>query len=295
MNLEQLKYFEEVCKCGSITKAADNLYISQQGLSMSMQRLEEHFSCKLFERDSRGMKPSEEGMFLLSRVQEILEKLQECEDHFMAKNAQKLPVHIGCINGAISEFAASLFYQFQNDHPEIQIIYKEYPELMLDQAVLDGEEELGFGLGPYDTDVFDSFLVFRQRHCLVIHKNNPLSKLDYISNSTLRGLPMVVCDETFKSTDTFIKNCRSLNAVPEIRIKTRDIFPVHRIVNALPELVGLSVMSVAEVMPMQNIVAIPLEDECFSWNIYMIAKKGSKFSKEARLFIDYTKENIQTR
>ena len=61
MNLEQLKYFEEICRSGSISKAAENLYISQQGLSMSMQRLEDHFSCKLFERDSRGMKPSEDG------------------------------------------------------------------------------------------------------------------------------------------------------------------------------------------------------------------------------------------
>ncbi len=54
MNIQQLKYYLEICKCRSFSKAADNLYISQQGLSMAVIRLESEFSCKLFIRTPRA-------------------------------------------------------------------------------------------------------------------------------------------------------------------------------------------------------------------------------------------------
>lgn len=48
LNIQQLKYFDGICKWGSFSKTAKNLYISPQGLSMAIMRLEDEFSCRLF-------------------------------------------------------------------------------------------------------------------------------------------------------------------------------------------------------------------------------------------------------
>ena len=72
MTIQQLVLFREACRCGSFSKAAEKLFISQQGLSAAISRLEEEFSCRLLLRSSRGVQPTEDGRFLLSQAETIL-------------------------------------------------------------------------------------------------------------------------------------------------------------------------------------------------------------------------------
>lgn len=58
MDLRHLRNMLAVIEEGSLGKAAQRLNISQPALTKSVQRLEEHLGVKLFERDSRGMKPT---------------------------------------------------------------------------------------------------------------------------------------------------------------------------------------------------------------------------------------------
>ena len=48
MEINQMKYFLEVCNCGSMAKAAEKLHITQQGISIGLRRLESELGCNLF-------------------------------------------------------------------------------------------------------------------------------------------------------------------------------------------------------------------------------------------------------
>lgn len=61
MTSDQLHYFLEIAALGSMSKAGQNLGVSQQTLSYSMQALEDEFSCALFVRTNRGVKLTEAG------------------------------------------------------------------------------------------------------------------------------------------------------------------------------------------------------------------------------------------
>lgn len=58
MNLLHLKYICEVAKCGSISKAAHNLYMNQPRLSKIIRDLENDMNLKIFERTSQGVTPT---------------------------------------------------------------------------------------------------------------------------------------------------------------------------------------------------------------------------------------------
>ena len=45
MEINQIRYYIEVCSCGSISRAAEKLHMSQQGLSMAIRRLETELGC----------------------------------------------------------------------------------------------------------------------------------------------------------------------------------------------------------------------------------------------------------
>ena len=61
MELRQIQYFIQLYKDKNITKASKNLFISQQGLSKSINKLEDELGFFLFERSSSGVIPTEKA------------------------------------------------------------------------------------------------------------------------------------------------------------------------------------------------------------------------------------------
>ena len=61
VNLELYRVFYTVAKCGSLTKAAEELFISQPAVSQAIKQLEAQLGGKLFNRTHKGMELSETG------------------------------------------------------------------------------------------------------------------------------------------------------------------------------------------------------------------------------------------
>lgn len=64
MNSKQLEYFLVLCRTGSISAASEELYLTRQALSKSMQSLEDEAGAKLFVRKSNGVELTEAGMIM---------------------------------------------------------------------------------------------------------------------------------------------------------------------------------------------------------------------------------------
>ena len=76
MGLEKLEYLLTVEETGSISKAAEILYMSQPSLSKSIASVESSIGCKIFQRTSTGLKRTTcaaSGFYWLSRL-----KIQSC-------------------------------------------------------------------------------------------------------------------------------------------------------------------------------------------------------------------------
>ncbi len=79
MDLKSLRAFKKVCETGSISKAADALYITQPGLSKSMARLEAECGHQLFERTSKGVTLTPYGRALYARIDQLVAIMDEIE------------------------------------------------------------------------------------------------------------------------------------------------------------------------------------------------------------------------
>lgn len=85
-NLNYYKVFYTVAKKGSISRAADVLYISQPAISKSISNLEKGLGTPLFERTSKGVKLTAEGEVLYSHVSKAFENLLKGEDEIKRIN-----------------------------------------------------------------------------------------------------------------------------------------------------------------------------------------------------------------
>ena len=72
IDLELLKIFNEVAKQNSITKASENLFISQPAVSQSIKKLEEQLGGTLFARSNKGIELTDEGKCFYAYVKSAL-------------------------------------------------------------------------------------------------------------------------------------------------------------------------------------------------------------------------------
>ena len=78
-HLSQYRIFYEVARCGNISRAAKELYISQPAISKAIGKLEESLGTRLFLRNSRGVQLTPEGNVLFQHVAAALDSLSRGE------------------------------------------------------------------------------------------------------------------------------------------------------------------------------------------------------------------------
>ena len=74
MTLQQLKYVVTVAETGTITEAANRLYISQPSLTNAIRELEKEMKITIFLRTNKGIILSKEGEDFLGYARQVLEQ-----------------------------------------------------------------------------------------------------------------------------------------------------------------------------------------------------------------------------
>lgn len=92
MTFQQLSYVVEVSKCGSINKAAHNLFLSQSGISTAIRDLEEELGIHFFHRSNRGVEFTPEGEEFVSYAISLLEQKRRIESLYTSARFAPTPV-----------------------------------------------------------------------------------------------------------------------------------------------------------------------------------------------------------
>lgn len=132
MNLKQLEYVIEISKCGSMNKAAQNLYVSQPSLSGAIKQLERELGFDVFARKSSGIELTSEGKMLLLSARMIVEESQRIRCIPTLFDSQKNL----SVAGTWSSLLMCGFLQFRNAHP-VEGVRDELKETSFQQAVRD--------------------------------------------------------------------------------------------------------------------------------------------------------------
>ncbi len=136
-NLEWFRTFKAIYETGSLTGAAESLFISQPGVSLHLSSLEAYVGYKLFDRTSRKMVPTERGQILYNYVQEAICKLEDAERHFHKSTEKDIPtISIGM---CFETFQFTLEPYLPTLPFNVIIKFGEYPQMLgdLDNGILD--------------------------------------------------------------------------------------------------------------------------------------------------------------
>ncbi|MBQ8686033.1 MAG: LysR family transcriptional regulator [Clostridia bacterium] len=123
VNLDLYRVFYTVAKSGSLTKAAEELYISQPAVSRSIKQLETQLGVNLFTRTHRGMTLSAQGgKVIFAEVERALNLLEEAENRIAEmKNSATGTVRIGASDTIFEYFLADKIVEFHERFPAVKI------------------------------------------------------------------------------------------------------------------------------------------------------------------------------
>jgi len=137
VNLEWYRTFKAIYKTGTLTGAAQSLFISQPGVSLHLSALESYVGYKLFDRTGRKMMPTEKGKVFYNFIIDALGKLEEAEKNFQRSTEKHTPtISVGM---CFETFQITLEPYVSTLPFNLIIQFGEYPEMLenLDKGILD--------------------------------------------------------------------------------------------------------------------------------------------------------------
>jgi LysR family transcriptional regulator, transcription activator of glutamate synthase operon len=303
MFYKNYQYFISIVEEGSISKAAEKLYISQSSLSKYLKHLEENLGVELFSRESYPLKLTEAGKLYHSYVKDIIERNKRLLQNFSAIN----DFTHGKIVFGVTPWRSSIllpvvlpaFWQaYPNIHVEIREGSHKYMASLIDH------DEVDFCIfhipNSYDNITFE--LLKFERILFTVKKDNPLLKnIDYSSSVLINH--MNKDDFLYFGQEQFIlllkgQNIRELtqNYLNKLHINPMIALETSNIVTAMNLVAsGVGVTFVPESVlkvghQYNDLVFFSIDDPLLQWELGIAYKTKSSLSKQSELFIDYIKK-----
>jgi len=194
MEIRVLRYFLTVAREQSITKASGVLHITQPTLSRQLAQMEDEVGVKLFDRGTRKITLTNEGLLLRRRAEEILQLVDKTEKELIEQEEQvEGKITIGCGEIASVQLLPNLFESFHEKYPRVSFdLYTATADHVKDQMDR-GLVDVGLLLEPIDIEKYDFIrLNMKERWVVLMRPDDPLSEKEFVTAKDLSGLPLIL-------------------------------------------------------------------------------------------------------
>jgi LysR family nitrogen assimilation transcriptional regulator len=286
METRALRYFQTVAVCGSYSRGAELLHISQPAVSRTIRKLEEELKTTLLIRHGHGVSLTESGKILLERSQSILRQFDQTKAEI--QGGRESPS--GVISFAIPPAAGNILIP-----PLVERFGKEFPNVSLNvvggfsgsihEWLVRGRVDLACAHDPLPQRGFNIKPLVDEEVYLVGQKGAFPFKRAFARTSDLASLPLIVPSElnaSHRMLDRWAAECR----LPlQIKVQVDD----HYITRALVSRgVGFTLLTRAGIEPdlrQREVTALPFRPRA-SWSLALITNTHAARSDILDAFIE---------
>lgn len=161
MNFRYYEIFYTAAECGSFTKAAKRLFLTQSAVSHAVRELEEKMNTRLFDRTGRTVHLTGSGRLLLQELAPILASYRKLEERLPRLERESPLKIVSCITIA-AHWLPKMIVRFQKEYPDTPVEVEVVSAASAEQRLREGSAELALVEGvpmrePYVSRVFSSY------------------------------------------------------------------------------------------------------------------------------------------
>lgn len=274
MELMQLRYFVTVAQLQHLTRAAEQLRISQPALSKAISRLEEELGTELFDRSANRISLNSSGRLYLQYVSQALSMLDsgetalQCQSGVMSGSVSIMTSCSGILQPAIRTFLT--------ENREIHYQQYRYTSGLIAEQLEGGTADFAVTTTPISSTKFSWTTLVEDELFAVIPRENPLWHQDSITMEQLRDQPLIISNNLLSIHDVVEEGFSRYGLRPKIAYELNNPPLTQQL---LEENRGIAFVPGLEVEPLPEDRAqphrrIPVEGHPFPYSLGILKLRG---------------------
>lgn len=287
VDLELYRVFYVVAKNKHMTKASEELHISQPAISQSIKKLEEQLGGILFLRSNKGMQLTEEGKMVYEYVKGALTLINNAENEFTSfKNLSKGEIKIGCSTTLTKLILIDVLKKFHKEYPNINInITNDLTSNLIKKLKI----------GKLDFVIFNESNV--KENSLYLEKikelkqgfiYNPEFYKDDVTNfEDLNNLPLILQkgESNSRKLLDYIALKNNVKLIPKMEVVSQELITEFTNIGLG---VGFSIIDLAR-RNYKNLKELKINKKIPDINIYLATNNSLSLTFASKKFIEYLK------
>ena len=228
VNLELYRVFYTVAKCGSLTKAAEELYISQPAVSQAIKQLESQLGGKLFNRTHKGMELSDTGgKQIFSTVEQALKLFDEAESKYAElKDTATGIVRICASDTVATHFLIPYIKEYHKTYPDVNLILQNGTSSETIELLKSNKGDIGFVNLPIDDSDINLSNTVMQLHDTFVASEQFSELFDgVIDLKRLQDYPLLMLELSTATRQAIVSFAHSqgVHLHPEIELASLEL------------------------------------------------------------------------
>jgi DNA-binding transcriptional LysR family regulator len=196
MRTEQLDAFVEVARRGSVSRAAEALYVTQPSLTARLKGLEQELDAKLFVRSQRGMRLSDAGRAFLPYAERTLDTISSGR-RLLAELArgESGQLALGAAPAVSTYVLPRILTRFRRTHPKVALAVRTGHSEEVLELVLSEQVQIGLGRALRHPQV-EAIPLYEDELVLVVDPRHRFASEEEVDPDELSEVQLILFDRT---------------------------------------------------------------------------------------------------
>lgn len=287
MDLKQLRYFHEIVRLGSFTKAAETLHVAQPAISVAIRKLEAELELQLFQRHDRKVSLTAEGERLWLHTQRILQAVDDARLEMQElKGLSKGEVRVGIPGMMGSYYFPPVLMAFRHRYPHISLQVIEGGTWQLQQMLETAQLDLAVIVQDFLPETLEARVIVREEMRVVVGREHPLAQQMAVSIEDFFKEELVLFRNGYFHRKIVDRLSATVSIKPVIGFET-NLIPLIK--SIIKQGFGISTLLAMALENDPELVDLPFAepvwlDLCIAW------RRDGYLSRANQAFVDFLLE-----
>lgn len=288
LDIKALRYFAEVAKKQSFTKAADTLGLAQPAVSMAVKRLEQSLGLTLLHRHERRIAVTDEGQRLLQHAERLLQNIADAElEMDELRGLARGNVQLGTPSMLGSYYFPPLIMAFRHRYPGLTLSVYEGGAWELQQMLERGELDLAVIEADDLPGTLEARHLLNEEMRVVVPLDHPFAKLESVTPEQFLQEDLVIFRKGYFHRRVLDQMAEDAGIQPCINFET-NLLPLTR--SIVKQGFGISTLLHMAVEDDPELTTLSF-DPPIQLDLSLAWRKDGYLSKANRAFVEFMLEN----
>lgn len=277
MEIKDLQYFLTVADAGSLSAASERLFLSQQGLSSAILRLEAELGYPLLNRSRAGVTLTERGRAFYEKARPVVSNFMDFTRDVTAESGRP-SIAIACAYNIVPKCPRPMQRLLLNQDSEYAVETTEHFFTECEELLEGGRCSFAIEYGPVDGTQFTVHPLFSLKQCFIANRQHPLAKLGEIQWKQLENELLIIPHKRSRSNAVIRQICRENGFEPHVVLECDRSMEVLSLVKRNPEVAGRMFEQDVCALNDPDIVVLHFTDVDFCTDVCLIERKRQTLS-----------------